>query len=98
MGFLLLLSEDSYKVPPVWILLFFHGCIPLLANLWWDMIIEFTDGDMAMLPKLVEFAEKTEGADDEWKEKIEVVNQFIGPALEAYFTKQGINPFEGAEQ
>lgn len=70
----------------------------LLAKLWWDMVMEYTGGDMTMLPKLIESTEKEEDADDEWKDKLEVINQFIGPALEAYFTKQGINPFEGAEQ
>lgn len=64
-----------------------------LAQDFWNMIMEFTDGDMSMLPKLMEM-EKIDNPDAVWQQKQKALHSFIGPALEAYFTAQGINPFE----
>lgn len=63
------------------------------AKAFWNMVMEFTDGDMGMLPKLME-AGNFEGPDSEWKQKQAIANAFIEPALGAYFTKLGLNPFE----
>lgn len=63
------------------------------AKAFWDMVIEFTDGDKSMLSKLIEI-ENIDGPDNEWKQKKTIANAFIEPALEAYFTNFGINPFE----
>ena len=57
------------------------------------MIVEFTDGDMSMLPQLMEIG-KFEGAKDEWKEKQAAVNTYIEAALDIYFAKQGCAPFQ----
>lgn len=64
-----------------------------IAKAYWGMVMEFTDGDMSMLPKLMEIG-NFDGPDNEWKQKQAIVNAFIEPALEAYFTKLGLNPFE----
>jgi len=41
--------------------------------------------------------ENADGDNDEWKKKQELANKFIEPALGIYFTKLGVNPFEGVE-
>ncbi|RZS94332.1 MerR family transcriptional regulator [Cuneatibacter caecimuris] len=64
-----------------------------LAKAFWNMIVEFTDGDMSMLPQLMEIG-KFEGAKDGWKQKQAAVNAYIEPALDVYFTKQGYDPFQ----
>lgn len=63
------------------------------AAAYWAMITEFTAGDMSMLPKLIQFGE-LDGLDHEWKEKQALANAFIGPALDAYLSKLGVNPFQ----
>lgn len=64
-----------------------------LAKEFWEMLMEFTGGDMSMLPKLME-TENLNGPDNEWKEKQGIANAFIEPALGAYFTTLGYNPLE----
>lgn len=63
------------------------------AKAFWNMIMEFTNGDMSMLPKLMETG-NFDGPDNEWKQKQVVANTFIEPALSAYFTILGYNPLE----
>lgn len=66
------------------------------AKAYWDMILEFTGGDAAMLPKLMEMGEN-DAFHQEWKQKQDRANAFIEPALDAYFSNLGINPFREAE-
>lgn len=63
------------------------------AKAYWDMILEFTNGDAAMLPKLMEMGENEE-LNQEWKQKQAQANVFIEPALNAYFSNLGIDPFQ----
>lgn len=63
------------------------------AKAYWDMILEFTNGDTAMLPKLMRMGESDE-LNQEWKQKQAQANVFIEPALGAYFSNLGINPFQ----
>ena len=63
------------------------------AKAFWNMIIEFTNGDMSMLPKLMETG-NFDGPGNEWKQKQVIANAFIEPALEVYFTTLGYNPLE----
>lgn len=63
------------------------------AKAYWDMILEFTNGDAAMLPKLMRLGENDE-LNQEWKQKQAQANVFIEPALGAYFSNLGINPFQ----
>lgn len=64
-----------------------------LAKEFWDMVIEFTNGDMSLIPKLMEF---TNRIDDNCKCTIKPksINEYLQPALEIYFKKAGINSFE----
>lgn len=63
------------------------------AKAYWAMITEFTGGDWSMLPKLMELG-SFDGLENEWKQQQMAANAFIEPALDAYFTRLGINPFE----
>ena len=63
------------------------------AKAYWDLILEFTDGDAAMLPKLMQMGENDE-LNQEWKQKQDEANIFIEPALGAYFSNLGIDPFQ----
>lgn len=65
------------------------------AEEFWKMVMEFTDGDMSMLPKLMEFGQTGGGQQDEWQKDQAAVNEYIGPALELYFSRTGMNPFGG---
>lgn len=63
------------------------------AEEFWQLITEFTNGDMRMLPQLMKMGEI--GTDNAaWQQKQETLNAFLGPALEAYFRRAGIDPFE----
>lgn len=59
-----------------------------LAQAWakefWDMIMDFTNGDMSLLPRLIEVGEQMDD-DKNWMKKQE-------RALEVYFQNSGINP------
>lgn len=63
------------------------------AKDYWDMIMDFTDGDTSMLSKLMEIGQ-SDMLDQEWKEKQTMANIFIEPALNAYFSSLGTDPFQ----
>ena len=60
---------------------------------YWGLIMEFTNGDMSMLPKLMEVG-NIDTATSAWEEKQKIVNEYLAPALQVYFSKLGTNPFE----
>ena len=60
---------------------------------YWELIMEFTNGDMSMLPKLMEVG-NIGMATNSWEERQKIVNDYVGPALEIYFKRIGINPFD----
>ena len=55
--------------------------------------MEFTNGDMSMLPKLMEVG-NIDTATNAWEEKQKIVNDYLEPALQVYFSRLGTNPFE----
>jgi hypothetical protein len=55
-----------------------------IAKEWWSMIMEFTGGDMSMIPELEKFNENKKDWSNEWKEKQAIANEFIGKALRVY--------------
>ena len=65
-----------------------------LAASFWQMIQDFTGGNLELLPKLIELGDFS-GADPAWQAKQARVNDFLGPALEVYLRRQGVNPFSG---
>ena len=64
---------------------------------YWGLIMEFTDGDMSMLPKLMKVG-NIDTATNAWEERQKIVNDYVGPALQVYFSRLGINPFEEEKQ
>ena len=60
---------------------------------YWSLITEFTNGDMTMLPKLMEVG-NIDTATNAWEEKQKIVNSYLEPALQVYFSRLGTNPFE----
>lgn len=67
------------------------------AKAYWNMITDFTGGDMGMLPKLMELGQFG-GTDPKWKEKQDLANHYVEQALGFYFSQLGIDPFqEGTE-
>ena len=64
---------------------------------WWDMVVEFTNGDMSLLSKLIEFAGQKDGWEAQWKTRWESVEGYLQSAMQAYFVNSGVNPFEGAQ-
>ena len=63
---------------------------------YWGLITEFTNGDMSMLPKLIEVG-NIDTATNAWEERQKIVNDYLEPALQIYFSRLGENPFEGVE-
>lgn len=61
-----------------------------IAKEWWSMVMEFTGGDMSMLPELEKFNNSKNAWNSDWKEKQAIADEFIGKALHIYFQKQGI--------
>ena len=64
-----------------------------IAKEFWGMIMEFTDGDMSMLPQLMDIG-NIDDPNGQWQKKQMAVNAFIEPALEIYFKNLGIHPFQ----
>lgn len=60
---------------------------------YWNLIMEFTNGDMSLLPKLMEMG-KIQNATNEIEEKQVEINDFLESALEFYFSTLQQNPFE----
>ena len=63
---------------------------------YWGLITEFTNGDMSMLPKLMEVG-NIDTATNAWEERQKIVNDYLEPALQIYFSRLGENPFEEVE-
>lgn len=61
-----------------------------VAKQWWDLVIEFTGGDLSMLPELAKFNESKDGWSEEMKQKQLVADAFLEDALAIYFKNQGI--------
>ncbi len=68
-----------------------------LAEAFWKMVTEFTGGDERMLAELADIG-NFEEMDNEWKQKQKLAEVYLKPALDAYFAKLGINPFEEANK
>lgn len=62
------------------------------AKAYWNMITDFTGGDMSMLPRLIELGQ-FQNANDKWKEKQDIANRYVEQALGFYFSTLGIDPF-----
>ncbi|MBU5438857.1 MerR family transcriptional regulator [Tissierella sp. MSJ-40] len=68
-----------------------------LARKWWTMVMEFTGGDMSLIPALLQFNQSKQNWDKEMREKQSIVDEFIEPAINFYFQNQGIKISEMEE-
>ena len=64
------------------------------AKAYWNMITDFTGGDMSMLPRLIELGQ-FQNTDHKWKEVQDNANGYVEQALGVYFSRLGVNPFQG---
>lgn len=58
-----------------------------LAEKWWNMVMEFTGGDMSLLPKLEAFNDSKESWNNEFSEKQKEIDIYIKSALNNYFSQ-----------
>lgn len=66
-----------------------------LAGRWWQMILDFTGGDMSLIPNLMKLNENKDGWDENMAVKQQAIDDFIGPALEAYMIQNGAGELLG---
>ena len=71
-----------------------------LAGRFWDLVEEFTGGDMSMLPKLMELgslenspADSLTETESDWARRQNIINEYLQPALGLYFQRIGLDPF-----
>ncbi len=67
------------------------------AKAYWDMITEFTGGDMSVLRKLIELGQ-AEIHDTHWQEQQAIAMGYVSQALDYYFTQLGADPFQGGTE
>lgn len=63
------------------------------AKRFWQMILDFTGGDMEFLPKLLDLEQVADKGS--WGEKQALVTSYIEPALDVYLQALGENPGKG---
>ena len=68
------------------------------AKSFWEYVMEFTGGDMALLPDVLMFSQNRDGWDGRWKKKWEGMEGFITEALKVYLLNLGIDPFTGVSK
>lgn len=68
-----------------------------VVNEYWGLIMEFTNGDMSMLPKLIEIG-NIDTATNAWEEKQKIIHDYLEPAMQVLFSRLETNPFEEVEQ
>lgn len=61
---------------------------------FWDLVMEFTDGDMTRLPEVLALGEVGD-RDLPAQQRQEEINEYMQPALGLYLQERGINPFGG---
>jgi len=67
------------------------------AKAYWDMIMDFTGGDMSMLSKLIELGQ-FQNTDPKWKEVQDIANRYVEQALGVYFSRLGVDPFQAGNK
>lgn len=67
-----------------------------VAESFWGLVMEFTDGDLSRLPEVLALGEVGD-RDLPAQRRQEEINEYMQPALGLYLQKLGINPFEGVD-
>jgi frataxin-like iron-binding protein CyaY len=68
-----------------------------LAESFWEVLTGFAGGDMSLIPKFAGLIQNADTDDKKQKQKQDSAMKFLEPALDFYFTKNGINPFSTDE-
>lgn len=63
------------------------------AKTYWNMITEFTNGDMSVLGKLMELGQ-AEMQNPNWQEQQAIAMTYVQEALDVYFIQLGVDPFQ----
>ncbi len=61
------------------------------AKEWWDMVMDFTGGDMGLIPELHKFSDSRESWNSDLKEKLKIADPFISKSLEIYLSNPNQN-------
>lgn len=72
--------------------------VQALVHEFWNMVLTFTDGDLSLLPKLIEFGNQIADSDHDWLKRQAEINHYLQPAFEIYFQKSGLNPLKGGQE
>ena len=68
------------------------------AKKFWDMVMDVSGGDVTLLPDLMKFGEEKDSwSSESMRGRWSVAEPYLLKAMEAYFTKLGVNPFEGVQ-
>lgn len=67
--------------------------VQAVAARFWELVMEFTGGDMTMLPKLMEIGNMHEEGNARVQRQAQI-NAYLQPALELYFRTMGMDPFQ----
>lgn len=62
-----------------------------LAKSFWDMVLEFADGDMSIITQLLKLNDLN-GNGNRWEEKQVIINSYMKEALDIYFSEKGDAP------
>lgn len=62
-----------------------------LAEQWWKLILDFTGGNMDLMPNLMKFNSEISGGDYELSKKQNEINEYLGELLGNYFEINKIN-------
>ncbi|MDR1619259.1 MAG: MerR family transcriptional regulator [Clostridiales bacterium] len=61
-----------------------------LAEKWWDMVMEFTGGDMSLVPNLMAFNDDKSNWDEDMAAKQKAIDDYIGQILTHYFERKAL--------
>ena len=69
------------------------------AKEFWDMIVDFSGGDMSLLPKMLEIEQSMDDWKDQaWVKRHKQARGYIDDALSVYFENMNYNPFEEVQE
>jgi DNA-binding transcriptional MerR regulator len=69
----------------------------IFAKAFWDYVTEFTGGDMALLPEVIQMSGKMDAMGGDWGDQWAKARPFVEQALAVYFQNMGFNPLKEAE-
>jgi hypothetical protein len=65
-----------------------------VVKAWWDLVTEFTGGDMDMLSDLLKATINKDSMGEAFSSKWSIVEPYMQKGLNAYFKILGVNPFK----